>query len=280
MLVTVITVVRNHRLGLARTIASLRCQSAGQFEFLVIDGASDDGTIDVIRANEDVVDYWESQADQGIYDAMNKGLRRAQGQLILFLNAGDQLLADDSLEVALAAAAQHADADVLYFHAIRDDGGRASRFNRRSALLFDSVGNHQAILFRAAVHKQFPFDIRYRVKADRDVQLRMFLAGHRMVHLPMVISRTEAGGVSSTDIGRKEWENLLICHRNRVGWQWSLIAAGLCASRLFVYGLARCCGADWDSAKSMRRWLPRLFRKGAKRAPHRADLSPLPPTEC
>jgi hypothetical protein len=54
----------------------------------------------------------------------------------------------------------------------------------------------------------------------------------------------------------------------------------LCASRLSVYGLARCCGVDWDSAKSMRRWLTRLFRKGVKRAPHRVDLSPRPPAEC
>lgn len=266
MLVTVITVVRNNRLGLARTIASLRSQSYRCFEFIVIDGASDDGTQDVIRANEDIVDEWQSQADRGIYDAMNKGLRLASGRLILFLNAGDVLVADHSLQAAVTSAEQHGDADLFYFQAIRDDGGRAGGFKHPSAIRYDSVGNHQAVLVRTTVHKRFPFDIRYRVKADRDVQLRMFLAGHASVKIPELMARTEAGGISSTAIVRKEWENLLVCWRNRVGLYWLLIATCLGATRLTVYGVARCCGVDWDAAKLLWKRAPRMFRMWPKRA--------------
>ncbi len=280
MLLTVITVVRNHRHGLARTIASLKSQTWQRFEYVVIDGASDDGTTDVIGANLDVIDHWRSEADQGIYDAMNKGLRSAGGELILFLNAGDELSADDSLELALRAAELHADADVLYFEAIRGDGSRAGRFHRRSAILFDSVGNHQAILFRNRVHQRFHFDTRYRIKADRDVQLRMFQAGHQMVNLPHVIARTEPGGVSSTNVARKEQENLLICLRNGVALRWTMIALFLCVTRITFYGMGRCFGIDWDTTKSMGKRLRRLFRGRARPEVGDVDVRSLPRAQC
>lgn len=269
MFVTVITVVRNNRAGLARTIASVRSQSYQQIEFLVIDGASSDGTAGVIRDNEDIIDYWESRPDEGIYDAMNKGLRRATGQLVLFLNAGDELLASHSLQTAVNIAAEHAKSDVLYFKAIGDDGRRAGGFERQSALLFDSVGNHQAVLSRTATHHRFPFDSQYRVKADRDVQLRMMLAGYRLTSVPVVISRIEAGGVSSTAIVTKEWENLLICHRNRVGLYWMLLAIGLAASRLSLFGIARCCGLDWKTTKAI--WQSALAVATRRRQPFSAS---------
>ena len=80
MIVSIITVVRNERLRLAKTIDSVRSQSHRLIEFIVIDGDSDDGTVAVIRSNEDIIDDWESQPDDGIYDAMNKGLRHATGE--------------------------------------------------------------------------------------------------------------------------------------------------------------------------------------------------------
>ncbi len=249
MTISIITVVRNNRPGLARTIASLRTQTYRDFEFIVIDGASDDGTVAVIRSHEDLVDYWESRPDQGIYDAMNKGLARASGAFTLFLNAGDELLDSNSLAIAAQAAAQHPDADVLYFQAIRDSGRRASRFERARALLFDSVGNHQAVLVRTPVHQRFAFDTRYRIKADRDAQLRMYLSGCLMQFVPQVIARCESGGVSSTRIVAKELENLQICWRNRVGLPWTAIAICLATARVSLYGLARLTGIDWERLK-------------------------------
>jgi glycosyltransferase involved in cell wall biosynthesis len=253
MKVSIITVVRNDRCGLARTIASVRSQSYRSIEFIVIDGASEDGTVQVMRSNEDLLDYWESQPDNGIYEAMNKGLRRATGELILFLNAGDELLAERGLETAVKAARQHPHTDVLYFQAIGPDARRVGGCRRESAIVFDSVGNHQAVLVRAAAHKRFPFDTRYRIKADRDVQLRMHLAGCRMKMIPEVIARFQGGGVSSTAIARKEWENLLVCWSNRVGLGWILVAVFRAAMRLTVSRLARFAGLDWTAAKIMLR---------------------------
>ncbi len=87
MLFSVITVTRNNLVGLRRTHESLRIQSCGDYEWIVVDGASDDGTADYLKktgAN------WVSEPDRGIYDAMNKGIARAQGRWLIFMNAGDE----------------------------------------------------------------------------------------------------------------------------------------------------------------------------------------------
>src|SRR5437879_12060096 len=76
---------------LPQTIASIRQQPYDNIEYIVIDGASTDGTVDVLRANEDVIDYWLSEPDTGIYNAWNKALSKAQGEGILFLGGGDGL---------------------------------------------------------------------------------------------------------------------------------------------------------------------------------------------
>ena len=87
--VTVITVCRNHAKGLEKTIQSVESQTWQEKEYLVIDGASTDGTMEVIRQHEGSITQWISEPDLGIYDAMNKGVRLAQGQWIIFMNAGD-----------------------------------------------------------------------------------------------------------------------------------------------------------------------------------------------
>lgn len=90
-LITIITATYNAAMLLPQTIASIRKQSYDNIEYIVIDGASTDGTVNVLRAHEDVIDYWLSEPDTGIYNAWNKALSKAQGEWILFLGAGDAL---------------------------------------------------------------------------------------------------------------------------------------------------------------------------------------------
>jgi glycosyltransferase involved in cell wall biosynthesis len=249
--ISIITVVRNDRSGLERTIASVREQTCDDVEFVVVDGASDDGTVDVIRAHADVVDDWVSEPDQGIYDAMNKGLQRARGEMVLFLNAGDALLTQASLESAVQAMEQHRGADILYFEAVRADARRASGCDHWAAIRYDSVGNHQALLVRTAAHRRFPFDLRYRIKADRDVQLRMFLAGCRAASIPLALVEFAPGGISSRAIARKEWENVRICWERRVGAGPTAWAVCRAAARITLfYGVTRPLRLDWDAVKS------------------------------
>ncbi len=87
--VSVITVVYNDAVGLRRTISSIQEQSYSSIEHVIIDGGSTDGTLELIKKNQDKITYWVSEPDKGLYDAMNKGLKAAKGDYVWFMNAGD-----------------------------------------------------------------------------------------------------------------------------------------------------------------------------------------------
>jgi len=93
-LISIITSTYNAATLLPRTIESIRRQSYDNIEFIVVDGASKDGSVDVLRANEDVIDYWISEPDSGIYDAWNKGVLLARGEWIAFLGSDDAYYSD------------------------------------------------------------------------------------------------------------------------------------------------------------------------------------------
>ncbi len=121
-LITVITVVRNQTRDIATTIESVLGQSYDHVEYIVIDGCSTDGTVDVIRRYDHAIDYWVSEPDGGISDAFNKGLRVATGQWINFMNAGD-IFAGPAVLSRIAACAD-TNADVIYGKAnLVDDQG-------------------------------------------------------------------------------------------------------------------------------------------------------------
>ncbi len=95
---SVITINKNNALGLQKTIKSLIDQSFDSFELIIIDGASTDGSVEVIKTFKDSITYWVSEPDKGIYNAMNKGIKKATGEYLLFLNSGDYLFNENALE--------------------------------------------------------------------------------------------------------------------------------------------------------------------------------------
>ena len=95
--VSVITVVFNARHELEKTLSSIRAQQYPNIEYLIIDGGSKDGTLEIISQNKDLISYWVSEPDKGLYDAMNKGLQAATGDYVWFINAGDQIYSPDTL---------------------------------------------------------------------------------------------------------------------------------------------------------------------------------------
>src|SRR5262245_59310435 len=110
---SVITINYNNADGLATTLKSVMDQSTDDFEYIVIDGGSTDGSVDCIKANADSIDYWVSEKDSGIYRAMNKGIEVAKGKYLLFLNSGDYFSHTDVIQ---ELKAHNGDEDVLYWN--------------------------------------------------------------------------------------------------------------------------------------------------------------------
>jgi glycosyltransferase involved in cell wall biosynthesis len=107
---SIITINYNNGLGLLKSITSISNQSFKDFQFIVIDGGSSDGSLDIIKANKQTIDYWVSEPDRGIYYAMNKGIAQATGSYCLFLNSGDWLATPMTLENVFAKKPQ---ADII-----------------------------------------------------------------------------------------------------------------------------------------------------------------------
>ena len=102
--VTVVTVCRNCARMLEKTIESVETLSYPDIEYVIVDGASDDDTLNVIKKHEGKIDQWVSEPDRGIYDAMNKAVTMAKGDWGIFMNAGDVFASDDCVEKAMACA--------------------------------------------------------------------------------------------------------------------------------------------------------------------------------
>jgi len=122
MRISIITVNLNNAVGLRRTIESVVAQEGADLEYFVVDGGSTDGSVDAILEHSDEIDRWVSEPDEGIYEAMNKGLRWASGEYCLFLNSGDWLV--DTGVLARAIASVHGEAGVYYADLLNTDGHR------------------------------------------------------------------------------------------------------------------------------------------------------------
>jgi len=161
-LLSVITVVRNGEEHLERTIRSVINQSYDNIEYIIIDGASTDGTVDIIKKYEDLIDYWMSEPDSGVYDAMNKGVAIAKGDWVYFLGCSDILL--DNL---IYIANKFKDGDAIYYgdvympklHKIYD--GKFSSYK----LMLRNIC-HQSIFYPNKVFRKYSYNQKYKIWAD------------------------------------------------------------------------------------------------------------------
>jgi glycosyltransferase involved in cell wall biosynthesis len=164
-LITVITVVYNGAKYLEDTIKSVINQTYPNVEYIIIDGGSTDGTLDIIKKYEDYIDYWVSEPDKGIYDAMNKGIKVALGHGILFLNSGDKLLTNRCFNNIKIPG-------FLYCkYEIKLGKVRINRTIKKPKFYKISLPvPHQAIIFDA--RKKLLYDTSYKLAADYDYFLR------------------------------------------------------------------------------------------------------------
>lgn len=213
MIVTIITVCRNHAKELERTIRSVESQTWQEKEYLVIDGASTDDTLDVIKAHEASITRWVSEPDQGIYDAMNKGVKMAQGEWVIFMNAGDTFAGDDTLQRVFGSAQ---DADVIYGDVIKEELVKKAEAPRNAHRMFYC---HQSAFVRTSCLREFPFDIRHRMSADFKQVKQLYLSGKRFRQLDFPVANFDTQGVSNKNRSAGLYDNIQVIRETDRLWE-------------------------------------------------------------
>ncbi|WP_332987093.1 glycosyltransferase family 2 protein [Scytonema sp. PRP1] len=202
--ISVITVTYNRLCGLYETFSSVISQTYTNIEYIIIDGGSQDGSVNFLQHKDEMISYWVSEKDAGIYDAMNKGALAATGDWIIFMNSGDQFFSQSTL----AQVATHLDTsgDVAYggFASIVVDRYQTRIFQRLPQKLSDIWHHiptcHQSIFVKRKLQTQFPFDTSFTWCADHDFIVKLYVRGCSFKEIPIMVSKFDASGGDSRDI--------------------------------------------------------------------------------
>lgn len=189
MLFSLITITRNNLAGLKATVDSVQAQTCRDFDWIVVDGASNDGTrpyLNTIQA------HCLSEPDHGIYDAMNKGIDRTGGEYLLFLNAGDVLATPDTLQRVKDAMATPP--DFIYGDSIEAGNHRPARSHNH--ILRGMFTHHQAMFYRRRLIGNLRYDTSYRIAADYKFTLSFLKKANAILYCPFPVCVFETGGVS------------------------------------------------------------------------------------
>lgn len=203
MKLSVISINYNNKEGLRNTIDSVRNQTTHDFEYIIIDGGSTDGSVDVIKENRDIVDYWVSEPDHGIYEAMNKGVRVAKGDFLQFLNSGDCLNSTDVIEIILSHLIDNI--DLLSGYTVRKTGdGQYLREKAGSpdfmtvVSMFEAPLSHAGSFIRRQLLVNRPYDEQYRIVSDWKFFMETSLFDNiRYQHIDLDIAVFDSMGISS-----------------------------------------------------------------------------------
>ncbi|MBP8822101.1 MAG: glycosyltransferase [Flavobacteriales bacterium] len=199
--VSIVTVVYNGAATLERTILSVLGQDHQGLEYIIVDGGSSDGTVEVIRKYEDRLAYWCSAKDHGIYDAMNKGVALATGQWVGLINA-DDAYAEGAVAMAMRAVAGKEHINIVHGDILVEypSGAKKVKHAKRSSFLlkyWEMVLNHPSFFVRRSYYSGRPFDASFRVSADHLWTYRAWReAPGQFLYVPRVFACFTAGGAS------------------------------------------------------------------------------------
>jgi glycosyltransferase involved in cell wall biosynthesis len=198
-LVSIVTVCLNDRAGLEKTVCSVISQQNIKFEYIVVDGGSNDGSVDIIKEYGHNLAAWLSEPDKGPYDAMNKGIRLATGEWIIFLNAGDVFFDRESLS-GMSRFLSNTNIDAIYGDSLADY--RDFRIYRKAGPFRDiwkgMIFSHQALLLRLSLVKEKGFNTRFPKIADYDLILRSLPDPARVAYQPVPLAICDAYGISAS----------------------------------------------------------------------------------
>jgi glycosyltransferase len=247
MRISIITVVYNNAKTLAGAIESVLSQSYNNIEYIIVDGNSNDGTTDIIHKYENRLSYWVSEPDKGMYDALNKGILKASGDIIGILHS-DDLFDHPSVvsEIASVFDSTHCDAvygDLVYVS--RDDPSKIIRYWKSKPFMTKLLRKgwmppHPTLFIRKEWYDQLKgFDISFPVAADYELMIRFLSSGKlKCEYLPQIITRMRVGGKSNKNIKNivlKSYDDYRTIHRYKVGGLWTLFRKNFSKLNQFLY---------------------------------------------
>ena len=194
--ITIITVVYNDVNHIEDTIKSVLSQNYQNIEYIIIDGSSTDGTMEICRKYENKIAKLISEPDSGIYNAMNKGIKLASGKWLFFLNSGDVFYNENIINEIFQTNSY---ADIIYGKAIKDNGQICYYPNKISTFMFllERMICHQAIFANIDTFENNYFDENYRIIADRIWLYNCYKKHKRFQKKNIIISKYDTNGISS-----------------------------------------------------------------------------------
>lgn len=208
--VTVVTVVLNSRLLMEATILSVLGQDYDNLEYVVVDGGSTDGTLDIIERYRSRINRLVVEKDRGIYDAMNKSARLATGDYIIFMNSGDEFFSVTSVS-ELCASAKNGEELVYGGWIVRYPWGleRSGRPAARKDFWKGMFVQHQSVMVSTHYMLEHPFDLTLGLGADYAFLLALANSGAPIRECPAIVSRVSSGGASDSNRGgvlKSHWQ--------------------------------------------------------------------------
>ena len=197
---SVITIVYNNANDIERTILSVIRQTYENIEYIIIDGGSTDGTLDIIKKYEPHIAGWISEPDEGIYNAMNKGLKMAGGDYVLFMNSGDEIYDHNTVKQVFSSAPY---ADIYYGETEMYDQNWQSLGRRRhrtpenftwKSFKYGMNISHQAIYIKKSIAE--PYDEYYKLSADIDWIIKAARKAKTIINTNQYVAKYLVGGIS------------------------------------------------------------------------------------
>ena len=228
MKVTVVTAVLNDAGHIEQTILSVISQTDIEIEYIIVDGGSKDGTLELIGKYKDKISLLISEPDRGVYDAMNKGIKYSTGDFVYFLNSGDVLLNPSILSKIKLEELKERNA-IIYGNVVVAYGNIEALEKPRpffnSKMKFKGIGIcHQSMFFPGELIRNEKYDLSYNIAADYDLAYRLWRKGTVFPYQDITIAKYDWGkGISSNpykllDVYR---ENARVCHQQLNPLYWA-----------------------------------------------------------
>jgi glycosyltransferase involved in cell wall biosynthesis len=197
MKISIITINYNNLAGLIKTVNSVINQTIKNFEFIIIDGGSTDGSKEYIQQMNEFIDYWVSEPDNGIYHAMNKGIEVAKGEYCLFLNSGDYFLENTSLSILVKSSIGY---DIIYGDIIFEGTNKVYRASSKldfNYFLSDTIPHASALIKRELFKKFGLYNQKLTIVADWEFFIKcVILYNVSYFHVDKIMTVYQIGGIS------------------------------------------------------------------------------------